>query len=141
LYAALGNQFAANGDLQTGVNYFAQALTYSQDDSETAAVNVAWGDALRQAAKLDAAAERFRAALARDSSNVTAWVGLGRVYLAQNQLPAAGDALQHALALDDTSYPALFFLANYYDQTGQAALAQEYYTRAGQIIPELTMPP
>lgn len=141
LYTALGDQFAASGDLQRGVNSYAQALRYSQDDSEAATVDAAWGDALRQAGALDAAAEKYRAAVAADSSNVTAWVGLGRVYLEQNQLPAAGDALQRALALNDTFYPALFFVANYYDQTGQAALAQEYYARAGQIIPDLTTPP
>ncbi len=141
VYSSLGEQFSIGDDLQTASRYFAQALIYSRSNSEAAMVNAAWGETLRRAGELDGAAEKYRAALALDAKQVIAWIGLGRVYLEQNQLPAAHDALTRALALEPNSYPALFFLANYFERSGQGARAQEYYARAAEFFPELTTPP
>jgi Tfp pilus assembly protein PilF len=129
------------GDWQAAQNYFARGLSYSTSNQERAHVNRAWGDAARRAGELDIAAEKYRAALAANANQIDAWLGLGRVYLEQNQFDAARDAFQRALALDSHSYPALFFLAEYYEQRGEVELAQQYYARAAEIIPELITPP
>lgn len=140
-YASLAEQFAFEGDLPNAETYFKRALDVATLPSETANVNAAWGDALRQADALDSASQKYRAALAADPNQVTAWIGLGRVYLDQAQFAAAQDCFQHALALDSQSYAALFFLANAYEQSGDPVRAQDYYTRAAQLIPELPTPP
>ncbi len=140
-YASLAEQSARDGDYSTAEHYFARARALAKTRAQTAMVNLAWGQAARRAGNPEDAAEKFRAALAADANLVDAWNGLGRAYLEQNQLPAARDALAHALALDTQSYPALFFLAAYYERAGDNATAQAYSARAAAIIPELTTPP
>lgn len=141
VYTSLAQQYALTGNGQEAQQNFAKALSFSKNQTEAALVNAAWGETLRQAGDDDGAAEKYRAALASDAEQLTAWVGLGRVYLDQNQLPAAKDALTRALALEPDSYAALFFLATYYERNGQSDVAHTYYARAAQIIPDLTTPP
>lgn len=140
-YASLAEQFARNGDWQTAQDYFARALSHGTSAQERAHVHLAWGGAARRAGALEIAAENYRAALAANENQVDAWNGLGRVYLEQNQSDAARDAFHRALGLDSNSYAALYFLAAYYEQRGQDAVAQQYYARAAEIMPELVPPP
>lgn len=140
-FASLGEQFAREGDLKTAEAFFERAQAYADSNTERAKVNVAWGEALRHADRAERAVEKYRAALATDDSLAGAWIGLGRIYLDQDSLPAARDCLTRALALQPDSYPALYFLAAYYERRGDSDTAETYYARAAQILPDLPTPP
>jgi tetratricopeptide (TPR) repeat protein len=141
-YAALGEQFAYAGDVETGVEYYQRGLTLANTRSEQRELFTGLGDIYRRANDAPDASKAYREAIGRDESNaVDAYVGLARVYLGQNQLAAAYDALQRALTLDPNSYPAILFLADYYERAGQADAAQQTYAHAAELVPELTTPP
>lgn len=156
---------SAPTDMETARRLYNAALDRAHSPLELAHVHLARAHAERRAgnpaaalrsyhAALDSLANQgFGGALALDTAlplvatpetrtaRVDAWVGLGRVYLDTGQLPAARDALTRALALDPDSYPALIFLAAYYDRAGRAGDARATYARAAEIVPELTLPP
>jgi tetratricopeptide (TPR) repeat protein len=140
-YVSLGDQFAAHDDHAAAAEYYASALARAQTKVQAAQVNTAWGESVRRAGDAEDAITYYTSALALDRSQVTAWIGLARVYLEQGQLQAAHDALQEALARDPNSYAGLLFLAEYYDRSGQPAAARAALERAAEIIPELTLPP
>lgn len=140
-YQSLAEQMAVRGDLETARAFFGQAVTRAGVGSELGETKTAWADAERQAGNMEQAALLYREVVAHDDRRVAAWVGLARVYLQDEQLEAAHDALARALALDANSYPALLFLADYYDRTGQADAARRMYARAAEIVPELITPP
>ncbi|HZQ06894.1 MAG TPA: glycosyltransferase family 39 protein [Anaerolineae bacterium] len=140
-YHGVGNQFAYAGDTKTAARFYAAALQYASTPDYAARIHLAWGDMARRAGNLEQAAQQYTMARTLDPVQEDAWIGLARIELEKKQFDVAHDALTHALNVDPNSYPALLFLAQYYEKTGQSDAAQATYARAAQIVPDLTEPP
>lgn len=140
-YVSRGDQLAAGGDVEAGATDFERALALATTNAQKAQVHTGFGDLYRRAGEMAKAAEEYRAALAFDGQNIDAAVGLARVLLNENQPEAAGALLQRSLAITPDSYAALYFLAEYYDRTGQSDAAKKTYGRAAEIVPDLPAPP
>lgn len=141
LYLSLGKQVAAAGDQAGAEQFIAGAIARAVYSQEAAAAHAAWGDSDRRAGNLDEAVAKYRAALSLDANQFDALVGLARIYLERNRLTEAYEMLTRARAAQPDSYATLFFLAQYYKQRGENQAAQQYYSRAAQLVPDLTIPP
>lgn len=94
---------------------------------------VALADLDAQAGELDAAVQRYRAALALDAENAVAWLKLGNALTRRRALPEAKDAYEHALARSPAMSAAHNGLGAALIYLGDAAGAEQALARAAEL--------
>ena len=97
---------------------YARLLTDPNENMPDAAARAELGGALFEAGLLDEAETELKAALALDAANGDAAVLLGRIYLARNDLKAAGKLLETAVAENRATAAIYSLLAVVYEKSG-----------------------
>jgi tetratricopeptide (TPR) repeat protein len=94
---------------------------------------VALADLDTQAGELDAALQRYRAALALDAEDAVAWLKLGNTLTRTHALTEAKEAYQHALSLSPAMSAAHNGLGAALIYLGDAAGAEQALARAAEL--------
>jgi tetratricopeptide (TPR) repeat protein len=143
------------GRAATAYRVYAEQLKVAASGTPpTAAARTELARALLEAGLADEAVEESSAAVALDPSNVEAVVTLGRAHLARKDIPAAGRALESAVARGLDRAPVYAALADVYEAGGyfenaipamRLAIArdptnEEYYLRYGMLLVDTKAP-
>lgn len=94
-----------------------------------------WGDHLFELDRNAEAAEKYREAVVLDSLSFDAWSRFGEALLFSSQYVEARSALEHALELEPRSQWVLAYMGLLYEQTGDPALALDYYFQSLSVSP------
>jgi len=129
-----GYIYQANGDPQTAVLHFQNALQIRPDDLATL-VRVA--QAYTDLNQTELAKPIFEKVLRLDKSCVPALVGLGKFALSGNDYKGAVELFQEALALDPKASSIEYQLAMAYRRLGNLSQAQAHLLRQGSRQPQM----
>jgi glycosyltransferase involved in cell wall biosynthesis len=141
MWAGLALQNESIGNLDIAFDQMQHALALSPDRTELPNLLLQQADMFRRAQRWAAASAGYQQVLNIDAHRIMALVGLGRVYLAQNQIEAARAQFNQALAIDPNSYEANLFMAQSYTRTGDQSQAAAFYAAAEKINGDMPTPP
>jgi serine/threonine-protein kinase len=125
------------GDIHFGLQQWedaAQAYEAALALADDANTRVVLGLARAQLGQVEAAVEQYRAALALEPGNASAWQSLGDAYAQQGKLVEAADAYEQALASEESALTRSQ-LASIYWQQGDVARAIAQYEQAVALDP------
>jgi tetratricopeptide (TPR) repeat protein len=119
----LGLLYLDNGFPNEALSYLMEAYRAEPNSFE---VNNNLGNVHARMENWDAAVERYKAALSRQSANVTVRMNLARAYVKSGNLPLAKEAYLEVLKLAPANYDALFELGKACASMGDATAAKQY---------------
>ncbi|HVK62453.1 MAG TPA: tetratricopeptide repeat protein [Bdellovibrionales bacterium] len=132
IYKNVGNIHVRAGEFDAAEEFYDKAYTI-QPDSDILLVN--YGTLEIQRENHESAVERFRAAVAINSNNDKAWVGLALVHRAMGDLELAKANLARALDISSNNRTAIRLSVEWSVQDGDAASAirrlEKYVSEAG----------
>ena len=133
IYKNVGNIYVRAGDYELAEDFYNKAYTI---DAQSDLLMVNYGTLEIQRENLGAAVERFRAAVAINSNNDKAWVGLALVHRQMGDLELAWANVQRALDINMTNRTAIRMVVEWgvHDQNFSVAISrlQLYLAQEGE---------
>jgi glycosyltransferase involved in cell wall biosynthesis len=140
-WAGLALQYESAGNADIAFDQMQHALRLTTDRTELPDRWLQQADMFRRAQRWPEASADYQQVLNEAALRVKALIGLGRVYLAQNQIEAARAQFQQVLSIEPESYEANLFMAQSYTRTGDQTQAAAYYAAAEKINGDMPTPP
>ncbi len=137
----IGVVYYQQGHLDQAIAQFKQALTIEPEDADThyllgaAQLQRASQSGTPGAADMTAAEQEFQTALKIKPEMAAAYIGLGNVYLLNQNFEQAAATLEQAVKLQPNSPEALFAVGQAYAALGRKPEALDALTRALQLNP------